>query len=120
MSNIIDEITQADQDLRQAEIRATEASARLRRCKHEARSARAELSRLILELRTGESRYRLLERIEVNGERVSANGSPIDAEEHDQQKSRTTENNEQNDREQRPSQAKKSSPHAHNRKPAHH
>ncbi len=67
---LIDEITAADQELRAAEARATEASRRLRQCKRELRDCRAELSRLILELKTGESRYPMLERFAPNGDRI--------------------------------------------------
>jgi hypothetical protein len=65
--NLIDEITAADDELRQAEANATEASARLRNARSQVRACREELSRLIRELKTGESRYPLLERISLGG-----------------------------------------------------
>jgi hypothetical protein len=68
--NLIDEITQADQKLREAEARVTEASRRLRHAKIELGECRAELSRLIQELATGESRFPLLERFAPNGDRL--------------------------------------------------
>ena len=82
MSNLIDEITRADQDLRNAEERATEASRHLRACKRELRDCRAELSRLILELRTGQSRYPMLEQFGPDGTRLRPNGQPVDT--HDE------------------------------------
>lgn len=78
MSNLIDEITQADQALRDAEDRATEASRLMRLCKRELRDCREELSRLILELKTGDSRYSLLERFGPGGERLLPNGQPLE------------------------------------------
>jgi hypothetical protein len=70
MSNLIDEITDADEALRVAEAEATEASRRLRQCKRQLRDRRDELSRLIQELRTGESRHPLFERFAPNGDRL--------------------------------------------------
>jgi chromosome segregation ATPase len=78
MSNLTDEIVQADQALRDAEERATEASRRMRQCKRELRDCREELSRLILELKTGESRHPLLERFGPGGERLLPNGQPLE------------------------------------------
>ncbi len=63
MTNITDEIVSADEALQAAETRVSEASRILRQYRREHRTAREELSRLIKELRTGESRYPLLERI---------------------------------------------------------
>jgi chromosome segregation ATPase len=72
--NLIDEITNADQELRAAEARATEASRHLRACKRELRECREELSRLVRELKTGQSRHPLLERFGPTGERLLPNG----------------------------------------------
>ena len=48
-----------------------EASSRLRQCKRELHACREELSRLIKELKTGESRYPLLERFGANGQSIN-------------------------------------------------
>ena len=64
MTNLIDEITQADQNLENAEIRVAEASRRLRAAKRELKDCRHEVRLLIRELKTGQSRYPILERIE--------------------------------------------------------
>jgi chromosome segregation ATPase len=64
MSNLIDEITQADQNLEAAEIRVSEASRRLRAAKRELKDCRSEIRLLIKELKTGQSRYPVFERIE--------------------------------------------------------
>lgn len=62
--NLIDEITQADQNLEAAEIRVSEASRRLRAAKRELKDCRQEIRLLIKELKTGQSRYPVFERIE--------------------------------------------------------
>jgi hypothetical protein len=81
--NLIDEITDADEQLRQAETETAEASRTLRQCKRRLRERRLELSRLIQELRTGQSRVPLLERIAPNGDRLSPSGIPLaTADEH--------------------------------------
>ncbi|MGO9596470.1 MAG: hypothetical protein ACLP7Q_00435 [Isosphaeraceae bacterium] len=72
MPNLIDEISQADADLQAAETEATAAWKSLRECKLRLRKCRAELSRLIKELKTGESHYPLLERIDRNGEIIDS------------------------------------------------
>lgn len=64
MTNLIDEITQADQNLEAAEIRVAEASRRLRTAKRELKDCRQEIRLLIKELKTGQSRYPVFERIE--------------------------------------------------------
>jgi len=74
--NLIDEISKADADLQAAETETTVASKSLRECKLRLRNCRAELSRLIKELRTGESRYPLLERIGGNGETAPPGPGP--------------------------------------------
>jgi hypothetical protein len=65
MSDLIDEITEADQKLEAAEQKAAEASRQLRRAKRELKDARQEVRLLIKELRSGQSRYPILERIEL-------------------------------------------------------
>lgn len=79
MSTLIDEITNADQELRTAETETTAASKQLRQCKRRLKDCRSELSRLILELKTGESRYPLIERFTAAGETVIPNGDATDA-----------------------------------------
>ncbi len=74
MPNLTDEIVQADSALQEAEERVTEASRQLRQSRRKHRECREELSRLIKELKTGESRYPLLERFEASGESTSPNG----------------------------------------------
>ena len=64
MTDLIDEITQADQKLEAAEAQVAEASRRLRRAKRELKDCRQEIRELIRELKTGESRYPVFERIE--------------------------------------------------------
>jgi hypothetical protein len=78
LSTLIDEISQAVEDLRTAEEETTAASKQLRQCKSRLKECRAELSRLILELKTGESRYPLIERFTATGESVSPNGDAIE------------------------------------------
>ncbi len=75
--NLIDEITDAYAALQAAETEATEASHRLRKCKLHRKKCDEELGRLIKELKTGESRYPLLERISRNGE-TAMPGPPPD------------------------------------------
>jgi hypothetical protein len=75
VSNLTDEIVQADTALQQAEIQVADASRRLRQSRREHRKCREELSRLIKELRTGESRYPLLERFEVATDDTTSTGS---------------------------------------------
>ncbi len=70
--NLIDEITDAYAALQAAETEATEASHRLRKCKLHRKKCDEELGRLIKELKTGESRYPLLERIDQNGEIIDS------------------------------------------------
>jgi len=64
MTDLIDEITQADQNLEAAEIRVTEASRQLRAARRELKDCRQEIRLLIKELKSGQSRYPILERIE--------------------------------------------------------
>jgi chromosome segregation ATPase len=64
MIDRIDEITQADQKLEAAEAQVAEASRRLRRAKRELKDCRQEIRLLIKELKTGQSRYPVFERIE--------------------------------------------------------
>jgi DNA repair ATPase RecN len=64
MTNLIDEITEADQNLEAAEIRVAEASRQLRSAKRELKDRRQEIRLLIRELKTGQSRYPVFERIE--------------------------------------------------------
>jgi len=71
MSNLIEDIARANDDLRQIEDETSEAGFRLQDCKRRLRQARAELDTLITELATNKSRYPLFERIEV-----SPNGTP--------------------------------------------
>jgi hypothetical protein len=68
MSNLIDEITQADQKLEAAEAQAAEASRQLRRAKRELKDCRQELRLLIKELKTGQSCYPIFERISRSAE----------------------------------------------------
>ncbi len=74
--NLIDEITEAYAALQAAETEATEASHRLRKCKLHRKKCDEELGRLIKELKTGESRYSLLERISRNGETATPGPGP--------------------------------------------
>jgi len=64
MTDLIEEITQADQKLEAAEAQVAEASRRLRRAKRELKDCRQEIRLLIKELKSGQSRYPILERIE--------------------------------------------------------
>jgi chromosome segregation ATPase len=63
MTNLIDEITQADQKLEAAEAQVADASRILRRAKRELKDRRQEIRLLIKELKTGQSRYPVFERI---------------------------------------------------------
>ena len=76
MSNLIDELAQADADLEMAEAEVAEASRHLRHAKRDLRDCRLEVRRIIRELKTGKSRFPLLERIAPNGESISPNGTP--------------------------------------------
>jgi hypothetical protein len=71
MSNLIDEILAARDSLRAAEDRATDASRQLRSCKASVEAAKTELDLLLDELKTGQSRYPLLERFAPNGEAIT-------------------------------------------------
>jgi hypothetical protein len=66
MSNLIEDIARANDDLRQVEDETSEAGFRLQDCKRRFRQARAELDTLITELATNKSRYPLFERIDVS------------------------------------------------------
>jgi hypothetical protein len=68
MSNLIDELNDIDDALLAAEERHTEASRILRQCKNEVAKLRKEERKLIKELKTGQSRYPLIERIGTNGD----------------------------------------------------
>jgi hypothetical protein len=73
MSNLIDEIRSAREELRRQEAETSEAGHTLAVCKDRQRKARKELDKLLDELETGVSRYPLLgfDRLEIPG----ANGS---------------------------------------------
>ena len=67
MTDLINEITEADQKLEAAEQKTAEASRQLRRAKRELKDCRQEIRLLIKELKTGQSRYPVFERIERKG-----------------------------------------------------
>jgi len=75
MSNLIDEIRAAREELRRQEAETSEAGYTLSMCKERQRKARKELDKLLDELETGVSRYPLLgfDRLEV----PSGNGIPV-------------------------------------------
>lgn len=66
MSNLIEDIARANDELRRIEDETSEAGFRLQDCKRRLRQARTELDTLITELSTNQSRYPLFERIEVS------------------------------------------------------
>jgi len=75
MSNLIDEIRAAREELRRQEAETSEAGHTLAMCKERQRKARKELDKLLDELETGVSRYPLLgfDRLELpNGEAIPA------------------------------------------------
>lgn len=75
MSNLIDEIRAAREELRRQEAETSEAGHTLSMCKERQRRARKELDKLLDELETGVSRYPLLgfDRLEI----PSGNGIPV-------------------------------------------
>jgi hypothetical protein len=67
MSNLIDDIRRAREELRKRELEASQAGYTLKMCRDTAGKARAALDELLDELETGRSRYPIFERIERNG-----------------------------------------------------
>jgi len=77
MSNLIDEIRAAREELRRQEAETSEAGHTLSMCKERQRKARKELDKLLDELETGVSRYPLpgFDRLDLPG----GNGIPVPA-----------------------------------------
>src|SRR4051812_26460718 len=64
MSNLIEDIGRARENLRKREMEASEAGYTLKMCRAEALKARMALDELLDELVSGQSRYPIFERIE--------------------------------------------------------
>jgi len=76
MSNLIDEIRAAREELRRQETETSEAGYTLSMCKQRQNKARKELDKLLDELETGVSRYPLLgfDRLVLGAEPAAGNG----------------------------------------------
>ncbi len=74
MPHLIDEIVEAFNALKESEAQIVEISRLLRESRQRHRDCDEELSRLMRELKTGESRFPLLERLGTNGESTKPKG----------------------------------------------